>query len=338
MSRKLKKGDRYLIAEIGGNHEGNLNVALDLIRSAADTGVDAVKFQSYTGKGLVNRILDPERVIHFDRFTLEPSDFEKLKSEAKNLGLDFLSSIWDYDAYRDLIDDMPMIKIGSGDLTNRLYLERFARTGKPIILSTAMCNLDEICDAVHFIRSINDVYECADNLCIMHCVAMYGNPKDEFANLASIQKLQEVLPNVEIGYSDHTIGNEAMIFAYALGVRKFEFHFTYDKNREFRDHHISLNSQDIIDLIESFDRFDRMIGMREKKPISEIETVQRIREFRRGVFLIRDLKKGDVVELSDLTVLRPNIGIPASDYQWLIGKKATQNITAFQALDKKYFE
>ena len=338
MSRIFKKGDRYLIAEIGGNHEGDLNVALDLIRLAANTGVDAVKFQSYTGKGLVNAVLDPERVVHFDRFTLEPDDFQKLKCEADKLGLDFLTSIWDYDAYGNLIEDMPIIKIGSGDLTNRLYLERFARTGKPIVLSTAMSELTEIIDAVHFIKGVNEVYKCADKLCVMHCVAMYGNPKDEFANLASIQKLQEVFPNLEIGYSDHTIGNEAMVFAYALGVRKFEFHFTYDKKREFRDHHISLNSKDTVNLIESFDRFDRMMGMCEKKPISSIETPQRIIEFRRGVFLKRDLKKGEVVKLADLTVLRPNIGISAVDYHWLIGKKAVQSIKAFQALNKTFFE
>ena len=221
-------GDKkhYLIAEIGGNHEGDLQVAKELIVSAAEGGADAVKFQSYTADGLVNRRLDPGRHAHFKGFELSREGWNELVLCARENGVQFATSIWDINNFGFLLDYLPFIKVGSGDLTNFSILRRFALTRKPIILSTAMASIAEIDSAVQCIQNVDSMYNSGSNLCIMHCVAMYGNPLTEYANLRQIESLKNRYPKLEIGYSDHTVGYKAMLIANILGVRVFEFHFT----------------------------------------------------------------------------------------------------------------
>lgn len=333
----LPKSD-YFIAEIGGNHEGNLMWALQMIRDAADAGANAVKFQSYTADQLVNPKLNKARYEHFNKFVLSHEEWHLLKEESYKCNVDFLTSVWDLNGFKDLLNDMPLIKVGSGDLTNYLYLKEFASTGKPIILSTAMADLDEIRGAVTFLQQNNPVYTSGEYLCLMHCVAMYGDPKDSYANLNSIYLLKNEFPELNIGYSDHTVGYDAMQISKAIGVNIFEFHFTFDKTRDFRDHHISLTKEDLIEFKKQVERINTFIGRSGITPVEEIETSQRITEFRRACFLNRSMKKGEIITANDIIVLRPNVGIPSEKYTELIGRNLLVNINRLEPLSMSYFE
>ena len=328
----------YLIAEIGGNHEGDLRIAKGLIRSAAEAGADAVKFQSYTAKGLVNKCLDPTRFAHFKGFELSCDGWNELVLCARENGVEFATSIWDIKNFGFLLDELPFIKVGSGDLTNFSILKHFALTRKPIILSTAMASITEIDRAVQCIQNVDSMYNLGSNLCIMHCVAMYGNPRSEYANLRQIETLKKMYPNLEIGYSDHSIGYNAMLIANVLGVRIFEFHFTFDKSREFRDHQISLNSRDLVEFKQSLNFQESVLGNSCVRPVVEVESPQRVQEFRRACYFKRKMKKGQIVKEEDLIYLRPNVGLCASEYESIISKECLVDIDSFEPISINQFK
>ena len=334
---KLPNSD-YLIAEIGGNHEGKLEWALQMIDDAATAGANAVKFQSYSADQLVNYKLDKSRFDHFNNFVLDEDEWSLLKEKAVNCGVDFLTSIWDIEGFRHLISEMPIIKVGSGDLTNYKYLKEFSSTGKPIILSTAMADLNEIRSSVSFVQECNPIYNSKEFLGLMHCVAMYGDPKESYANLNSIALLQNNFPKLNIGYSDHTLGFEAMLIAKSMGVNIFEFHFTFDKSRDFRDHQISLTKKDLIEFKYQLERINIYKGTNDISPVSQIETPKRITEFRRACFFNRKMKKGEIINAEDIIVLRPNIGVSASKFPDLIGKKLVVDVNPLEPLSTEYFK
>ena len=134
--------DIYIIAEIGGNHEGNFDKALDLLHQAADAGAQAVKYQIYTGETLVNISQDPDRVKHFDKFALSESQYEELAIECQSRNVDFCASVWSENLIEKFSNYLPYIKVGSGDLTAYPILTKFAKINKPIILSTGLATID----------------------------------------------------------------------------------------------------------------------------------------------------------------------------------------------------
>ena len=328
----------FIIAEIGGNHEGDLEYALRLTDLAIDSGADAVKYQIYSPDGLVNKNLDKNRYEHFRKFTLSYNEYEILAKRCLDNRVQFMSSIWQEDAI-DYFDRYIQIhKIGSGDLTNYLLLKRLVKTEKPIILSTAMSSLSEIHATVDFIHKENPKYELDGMLAILQCVAMYGAPSNTLANINVIDTLQLQFPKKVIGYSDHTIGTLACEVAVSKGARVLEVHFTDDKNREFRDHHISMDKNDIRSLKKKTKSILELIGKEEKVPIPDVETEERIREFRRGCFLKQDYPAGTLITESMLDCLRPCVGIPAESVFSIIGKSLTRDVKALQPLEFKYFE
>jgi len=169
-------------------------------------------------------------------------------------------------------------------------------------------------------------------------VAMYGNPKPNYANLNSIHLLKKAFPELNIGYSDHTVGFEAMLIAKSIGVNIFEFHFTFDKFREFRDHHISLTMEDLLEFKKQIERINTFVGYSDISAVEEIETEKRITEFRRACYLKRNMFKGEIISSSDIIVLRPNVGIPGDKYFELIGKKLLVDINSLEPLSMSNFE
>ena len=171
--------DLFLIAEVGGNHEGSYVEARKLLRLAVDAGATSVKFQVYTGSTLVNEREDPQRVKHFDNFALKPQQYVDLAKECLDLGGDFSASIWDI-SQLDMLDDyLTFYKIGSGDLTCFQLIEELARRGKPIILSTGLSFMADIKRTVDFILAANSNYRKPNMLCIMQCTSMYPIPDNE---------------------------------------------------------------------------------------------------------------------------------------------------------------
>ena len=331
--KPLTSENVFIIAEIGGNHEGDFDYALRLTDLAIKSGANAVKYQIYSPDGLVNRYLDHGRHEHFRKFTLSFKQYEMLAERCLAGGVQFMSSIWQDDAIEYFDRYIQFHKIGSGDLTNYLLLKRLALKGKPIILSTAMSTLEEINLAVDFIQSINYKYAKSGMLAILQCVAMYGNPKDHYANINVIDTLKDNFPEKVIGYSDHTVGSLACEIAVAKGARVLEVHFTDDKTREFRDHHIAMNATDIKALKEKIDTILEITGSGLKAPVAEIETASRVKEFRRACYFKKDQTAGTLITEDMLTCLRPCNGIPANEVFSVIGKELKDDIRALEPIN-----
>ena len=253
-------GSVYVIAEIGGNHEGNFEYAIELCLDAIKAGADAVKFQIYTGETLVNKKLDPDRVEHFNKFSLSSNQYQELASICQKNNVDFIASIWTEEDIEEFESRMPFFKVGSGDLTAYPILARIVKTKKPILLSTGLASIEEIQSTVDFIHRLDPIYQKKNMLGILQCTAMYPIP-DTDANLSTITKFKTLFPNALIGYSDHTVGTYAAEIAVALGAQILELHFTDQKeNRSFRDHQVSFTSPEIVELKKRLQIISDLLG------------------------------------------------------------------------------
>jgi N-acetylneuraminate synthase/N,N'-diacetyllegionaminate synthase len=330
--------DTFVIAEIGGNHEGNLDYAKRLLVQAANAGADAVKFQSYSADGMVSSFEDPDRHKHFKKFSLQVSDYIELSKSADELGVMFMSSVWDSYYLRALNSHIPIHKIGSGDLTNYPLIKEIIKCDKPLIISTAMADLNEVKQTISFINSVSPTFIANGNLCVMQCVAMYGAPSDSFANLNVLTTYKAEFPGVVIGYSDHTEGFHAANIAVGLGAKIIEVHFTDDKTRDFRDHHISIDAVEMKNLIADIKRTEKMLGNSNKSPVRDVETEERITQFRRACYFTKNMSFGDIIGEDNMTTLRPNKGVDARKYFNLLGKKVIKDIKAGQSFSEDDLE
>lgn len=333
MKTKTWKGKNgpLLIAEIGGNHEGDFSYAKRLTKLAIKSGVDVIKYQIYSGDTLVNKIQSPQRHHHFKKFQLTKNQHIHLAKMCKDSGVKYLASIWDINVLKWIDKYLNFYKIGSGDLTCYQLIKKFAKRGKPIILSSGLSTMREVDQTINFIIKNNRKYHKSENLSVMQCTSSY--PTDDFeANLRVITNLSK-RKGITAGYSDHTLGSLALKTAYSLGAQVLEFHFTDTrKNKSFRDHKVSLNLLETKELIEDLKRIKDMLGSGEKKPTKNEIKSKHIYSFRRGVFLNKNISKGQVIEEKDLISLRPNVGIDARLYSKVIGKKAKRNILKLEKL------
>lgn len=318
-----------LIAEIGGNHEGNFDYALRLLDLALESDADVVKFQVYTGDSLVSPVESPVRNAHFKKFELSKQQYLELAQRVEQGGKIFMASVWSTDLIDFLDPHMPIYKVGSGDLTAYPLLRTFAQRGKPIILSTGLATLQEVVDAVEYIRNINPVYREPERLALLQCTSMYPIPAGD-ANLAVMHTLREHT-GATIGYSDHTEGLPALELAYAMGAHVLEFHFTDSRDgKTFRDHKVSLTAAEVHELQQRLAAIKQLQGNTEKRPLP-VEG-DHVVTFRRAVYPVRDLPAGTVLTAEDLTVLRPNHGIDARHFDRVVGKRLTTEVVAFQQM------
>jgi len=331
------KNGVFVIAEIGGNHEGNFEYAQRLTRLAADSGVDAIKFQIYSGDHLVNPLIDPDRNRHFKKFQLTRDQFIDLAKLCRQLDVIFMASVWDIDALSYIDEFMPIYKIGSGDLTAYSTIKRIAEIGKPIILSTGLADLEEVLHTMEFIYSIDPSYRVERKLALLQCTSMYPIP-DEDANLNVMLTLREKT-GLPVGYSDHTIGVTAVETAVAMGAEIIEIHFTDRREgKTFRDHFVSLTKTEIQMLIEKIQKIKKLQGGFDKTPTrAEIES-NHVISFRRGLYPARNLKAGEVIREEDIVTLRPCIGLGAELFYEIIGRKLKVDVEKYQILSKECFE
>ena len=321
----------WLLAEIGGNHEGDFESALYLTDTAIEAGADAVKFQIYYGDTLVSGAESPQRNAHFKRFELTPNQHIELAERVLAAGRAYVASVWDLDAFAWIAPLLSACKIGSGDLTATPFLRAAAATGKPLLLSTGLSDMAEVSWAVEFIRRYNPIYRYAGELALLQCTSMYPIA-DSDANLSVMHELSKL--NVTVGYSDHTIGTRALTVAAAMGAEILEFHFTDRKDgRTFRDHQLSLDSADLKQLSLALDEIRVLKGEPEKKPLDiEIDN-DHPASFRRAVYPSRDIPAGERFDEHNLCVLRPNHGIDARDYDVLMGRRAKRSLQRHQRID-----
>lgn len=311
----------FVIAEIGNNHEGSLGVAKRLVEAAATTGVDAVKFQTFRTEHFVARE-NVERFARLKGFELPPSAFGTLAELAHSLGLRFISTPLDLGSVDVLEPLVDAFKIASGDNTFYPLLERVAGTGKPVLLSTGLL------DAAGVRRSVSYLREHAPaaggrQVAVMHCVSAYPVPPEQ-ANLSAVTELTREL-DCPVGYSDHTVGIDAVPLAVALGARIIEKHFTLDKNySSFRDHALSADSDDMRELVRRVRTAWQMRGTGAKAP--QPCELEQERGMRRSIVAAGDLPEGHVLSADDLMWVRPGGGLAPGEESSLLGRRLTRGV------------
>jgi len=337
MSNWKGKHGPLLIAEIGGNHEGDFEYAKKLTTLAIESDVDYIKFQLYTGDSLVSKVESEQRNKHFKKFELSREQHIYLAEMCREAGKKYTASVWNPEFIKWIDPYMPVYKIGSGDLTAYPLLEKIAAIGKPLIVSTGLANLEEILDAVRCIQSANSIYKSPDNLAILQCTSMYPIPYED-ANLQVMDVLKKKT-GLTIGYSDHTEGNKALEIAVAMGAEILEFHFTDTREgKTFRDHKVSLTKEDIGALIEDIKAIKKLQGKGEKVPVESEISNGHVISFRRAVYPAVDLPEGTILNEDNLVILRPNHGIDARDFRKLLGKKLSRTVQAFEKLNWEWIE
>jgi N,N'-diacetyllegionaminate synthase len=321
-----------LIAEIGGNHEGDFAYARRLTELAISSGADTVKFQLYRGDTLVNARESPDRHRHFHRFELQPEHHLELAGMCRAAGVGYLASVWDLEMLDWIDPHLSIYKIGSGDLTAYPLLREFARRGKPMIVSTGLSTLEDVLASVAFVQSVDAGYRRADRLALLQCTSMYPI-EDGDANLRVMDTLREAT-GLAVGYSDHTKGQAALFVAAARGADVLEFHFTDDRTgKAFRDHQVSLTPDEVRQFCADLDQMRVFLGDGVKRPLpSEIETGH-VTSFRRAVYCRHGIRQGQVISADDLVVLRPNHGVDARQFDELLGRRAARDLQALERIE-----
>ncbi len=323
-----------IVAEIGVNHNGSLSLAEKLIRAAADTGADVVKFQTFTADECASRkaakaeyqLHDsaPDQFSMLKRLELDFSGFASLKKLAESLGISFLSTPDGENSLQCLVNiGSSAIKIASGEVDNLPFLATVAATGLPVILSTGMSRLGEVERAVIHLQK----HGCTD-LVLLHCTSEYP-ATDTDLNLRAIETLRQAFA-LPVGFSDHSEGAEAAIAATALGVCLIEKHFTLDRTLAGPDHQASMEPGPFAAMVNSVRRVARMLGHSHKKATAGEEMNRKL--VRRSICAARDLKKYQILTAADLCCKRPAAGISGEFLAELCGREMLADLGADEPL------
>jgi N,N'-diacetyllegionaminate synthase len=306
-----------VVAEIGNNHEGSYTLAEEMVGQAAQTGADAVKFQTFRTELYVS-CLNKARFERLKSFELTFDQFERLSRTARNAGIIFLSTPFDLDSAEFLNSIVPAFKISSGDNNFYPLIEKVAGFGKPIILSSGLADMGEVKQAKSFIEQKWDNSEQKPGLAVLHCVSGYPVKPSE-ANLGAIEHLNEEL-GCTVGYSDHTMGIEAAVLSVALGARIIEKHFTIDKDYSgFRDHQLSADPGEMTKLVERIREVRVYLGSG-KKVVQKVEEAN-IPLLRRSIVAKVDLAAGSTISTDDITWVRPAGGLRPGSETIVVGKR-----------------
>ncbi len=333
--------DPFIIAEIGVNHEGSIELAKEMISSASEAGAHAVKFQAYKAEKIASKdamaywdtkkektLSQQDLFKKYDTFNRE--DYEVLFEYSKKNKIHFSSTAFDL-LNLNIIDPLVKFhKIASADITNIPMIRAISKKKKPIILSTGASNDREIQKAIDEISKKNK------NICLLHCVLNYPT-KDEDANLERILHLKSKFSNFKVGYSDHTVPNTngclALKKATMLGSVILEKHYTNDKKLKGNDHYHSMDYKDLKDFV-SWVSYNKKMVLRNSKTKKNIENMARINA-RRRIYSYKNISKGDTLTDKNIIPLRSNIGIEVAEWDRIIGKKINKSIDAGTAILSK---
>lgn len=324
----------YIIAEIGCNHCGDPKLAKKMVDEAKACGVDAVKFQTFKAAELISKYApkadyqkvttgnDENQLEMTRKLELPYDEFIKLRDYAVSLGLDTFSTPFDMDSIAFLEQQKQAIwKIPSGEVTNLPFLERIAKykiPNKKIILSTGMCTIEEIHQAVDIICK----YEDPKNLIILHCNTEYPTP-DKDVNLSAIDTLHQEFPAIEIGFSDHSVGYVAAIGACMKDIVLIEKHFTLDKNLPGPDHKASATPEELKELCQNVRRIEVIAGEGGKK-VTESER-RNINIARKSIVARKAIRKGEIFTEENLICKRPGNGVSPMRWYDVLGTKAMRD-------------
>lgn len=328
MFKGITKNKCYIIAEIGGNFT-TIEQAIRLIDAAAGCGVDAVKLQTYRADTVSSKaaMFDMENTGHvsqhelFKQYEIGMQLHQEVFRYALSRGLDCFSSP-SHQTDVDLLESLGVgiHKIGSDDAVNLPFLRYVASTGKPIMLSTGMCTMEEVRESVSAILAQGN-----EQIILLHAITSYPT-HPENVNLRAMQSMMREFPELPVGYSDHTLGATACICAAAMGARVVEKHFTYDKGAEGPDHMLSADPAEMKAIVEAIRIFEKMSGSGIKRP-ADSEKTTRINN-RKSIVLARAVAAGEILSPEHLAVKRPGYGIPPKFFDQLVGRAAVRQLEA----------
>lgn len=326
-----------IIAEAGVNHNGSFELAKKMVDAAKEVGVDYVKFQTFNPKKLVSKYAekaeyqkettgsDETQLQMLQKLTLTEDNFLSLRDYCREVGIGFISTPFDLDSI-DFLEtfDMDFWKVPSGEVTNLPYLEAIARTKRKVVMSTGMCDMNEIQDAIEVLEKNGTT-----DITLLHCNTQYPTPY-EHVNLSAMNSIKDAL-HKEVGYSDHTQGIEVPIAAVAMGATVIEKHFTLDKNMEGPDHKASLNPSELKHMVVAIRNIERAIGNGLKEPSSSEMANKGVA--RKSIVASRSIKQGEAFSEENLTTKRPGTGISPMKWYEVIGKVAPRDFSEDEIIE-----
>lgn len=329
-------GRILIIAEAGVNHNGDINIAKELVREAKRCGADIVKFQTFIPGKLASRhavmadyqkknlgVDEPQNAM-LGRLALKNEEYVELAAYCQKTGIQFLSTPFEVESVRFLNDLQDIWKIPSGEITNYPYLVEVAKTRKDIILSTGMSTLQEVEDALAVLKGNG-----ASKITLLHCTTNYPTPYED-VNLRAMQTMRNAF-GLEVGYSDHTQGIEVPIAAVALGATVIEKHFTLDRHMEGPDHKASLEPDELEAMVKGIRNIEKALGNGIKAP-SESEK-SNIAIARKSIIAASNIKAGDILTEENLTTKRPGTGISPMRWEEVLGTRAVRDFAEDELIE-----
>ena len=327
-----------IIAEIGVNHNGSLEIAKKLVRHAKDCGADIVKFQTFKAKNNISKFAeladyqkkntgtDQSQLELVEQYELSDKEFIALYEYCEELEISFLSTAFDIEALEFLDQfNMPFIKIPSGEITNLFLLEEIGKRNKNVLLSTGMSNLEEVRNAINIL--INSGQD-KNNITVLQCTSQYPAPDNSMNLNAMVTMAKEF--NIKYGLSDHSIGITAPIIAASMGASIIEKHITFDKNADGPDHKASTDINEFKKMVIEIKRVKNLMGSGIKTMHDSEKHTKSIA--RKSIVASRNLKKGHSLTYNDVSVKRPGTGISPLLLPEIIGLKLTRDVKIDEVL------
>lgn len=315
-----------VIAEAGVNHNGNLILAKKMVEEAKKAGADYIKFQTFVPEALVSRFAGKaeyqkettgtgQSQLHMlKELALTQDDFMELETYCREQEIGFLSTPFDLESIKFLNSlNMDFWKLPSGEITNLPYLEAIGKTGKKVVMSTGMCEMEEIEAAVNVLEGCG-----VDDITILHCNTEYPTPFAD-VNLLAMGQMREQLGKA-VGYSDHTVGIEVPIAAAALGAAVIEKHFTLDRTLEGPDHRASLEPDELAKMVSCIRNIEVSLGDGQKRRMKSEQ--KNCAAARKSIVAKRAIGAGEEFTAENLTVKRPGNGISPMRWHEILGTRA----------------
>lgn len=329
-------GGTFVIAEAGVNHNGRLDLALRLVEVAAEAKADAVKFQTFRAERLASAAA-PKAEYQSDQtgggtqlsmlrqLELSDDDHRAVVRRCNELGIEFMSTPFDAGSADFLVElGMRRIKVPSGELTNKPFIEHLARLGKPLVVSTGMATLDEVQESLSWIKAVHDSQPLVPIVTLLHCTSNYPAAPDD-VNLRAMATLASET-GFPVGYSDHTSGIAVATAAVALGAVVIEKHFTLDRSLPGPDHQASLEPDELVAMIDAIRVVERCLGSGKKEPRATEWTMRDVA--RRSLTLVKNMNSGERLQAGDIDILRPGNGIAPKFEKDVIGRRLARELPA----------
>lgn len=332
----------FIIAELSANHGGMLEIALETVRAAKRAGADAIKLQTYTADTMTiksdksyftdclkDTIWEGQTLHDLYSIAYTPWEWHKeLKEYANNLGMDLFSSPFDSSAV-DFLEklDIPAYKIASFEIVDHVLIKKIAQTGKPVIISSGMASRGELEEAINLLRENG-----CSQICMLKCTSAYP-AKPEDANLITIKNMMESY-DVIGGLSDHTLGIEVPIAAVALGARIIEKHFTLSRKSGSPDDKFSLTPDEFKQMVDSIRIVEKTLG---KVTYGGVKKELSSKKFRKSLFVVKDIKKGEFFTKDNLRPIRPGYGLHTKHYEEVLGKECKIDVEKGEPLNWNMF-